>query len=158
MGRVSAATPRLFAGVQAGYSGFEFVAPKQSVVGGDIGFVGTLGASGATTLCPVLHARTRLASRNGSDFTSSLSLALGHAIRMNDAWALTPYAQLGAVRGAGSNGRYMTVGALGGGFGLRVRSLTITPSYSRPVRAGSGVTGLNETYSLSMSWSLWGKR
>lgn len=157
LSRIGIASEHSFIGLQNGLSGVEFASLRHLVWGADVGRVLSVGSSGATTLCPVLQARRGYGRQGGIYDThtasASLGLALGHTMKLGASRAITPFAQAAVVHASGNSRPSIVTGQLSVGFGLRVHErFTLTPSYGRPVRYGSNVFGMDETYSLSVSF------
>ncbi len=158
MARTQVAWGQTYVGVQTGVSGFKFASLRHMVYGGDMGRVFAVGGSGATTVCPVVQARFGFGRRAGVYETgttnASIGLALGHTMRLRGSWSLTPFAQAAVERASGNSRPSAVTGQLSAGFGLRLNDrITLLPSYGRPVRYGSNVIGMDETYSLSVSFT-----
>ena len=178
VGRYAISRDELFGGVQAGTAGVEFKSATAPIVGGDIGYVVRLGASGATQLCPraqILYQRgPNRGDYTNSSVTSSVGLALGRSIGVTGGFAFVPYVHAGVAqfhRAFGfSNGLYnpndasaptvgywgqtnALYGEMGVGIGFRFNNvMTITPSYRMPLSYDRGSAMEQQTYSVSASF------
>lgn len=180
VGRFGVNGQRLFAGVQAGYSGRDskFTKPSQPVIGLDVGYTFRLGARSGIELCPTLQSLYQRAPGASpgrmESYTTSLSLSMGRSVQVTPSFALVPFVQGGllqrhttfsATRPYDESGNQLwgssnkLLGTAGAGLGLRLgKVLTLTPLLSMPLGAapidmyGNG-SGFGHELFFSMSAS-----
>lgn len=173
--RYGLTSERGFGGVQLGATGRAFSQLYSPSIGGDIGAIIPLGASGATQLCPMFQTTYQNGPQNSSSrengFSSSLGLSLGRAYNLPGTMQFIPFVQSGVqyVRqrsgytslGIGPNGESLNgawshtntvFGEMAVGFGLRLSErLTLTPRYSVPIGPANRAGMYQQNYSLGVT-------
>lgn len=167
---------RVFGGLQLGAAGGKFARLDAPVVGGDIGVVIPIGASGATQLCPTFQTTFQSGPQSSSSvrnqLSSSLGLSLGHAYAVTNTMKVIPFMQGGvqyvrqrfgntglgiAQNGEGNLGIWghtnTVFGEAAAGIGLQLNErVTLTPKYSLPLGEFNRPGIYQQTYSLGVTF------